>query len=155
MPTRIWVIDDEAAIGNLFCESLIGEGFAPERIGGAEALRRLDVGRKLPSCIITDIKMPGVDGNAILRRIKALGAIMPVVVVTAYRDSIAEDVRDVPSVMLDKPMPSLSILTDGVRTALNGSHVETVWWTSPKIGAAVLAILTLLAGALAAWLKSR
>ncbi|MDZ4198155.1 MAG: response regulator, partial [Kiritimatiellia bacterium] len=45
----------------------------------------------LPDLLICDLKMPGMDGMELCRRIRALRASLPVVILTAYA---AEEVRD-------------------------------------------------------------
>lgn len=149
---RVWVIDDEPAVGFLFCTALREAGFAPERLNGAEALRRFDRGTDLPACIVTDLRMPNVTGNDILRRVRTLGAILPVVVVTGFSADIAADVRDVPKRVLEKPVLP-SELVEAMFAVLNGMaprprHARPtapVWWRSRQFGVAVIALLTALA----------
>jgi FixJ family two-component response regulator len=40
----------------------------------------------VPSCIILDVRMPGVDGPALQKRLSELGSTLPIIFLTAYRD---------------------------------------------------------------------
>jgi CheY-like chemotaxis protein len=52
---------------------------------GVEALEKLALGRALPKVIFLDLKMPGLDGIDLLRRLRAdeRTALLPVVVLTS------------------------------------------------------------------------
>lgn len=85
---RILVVDDDADLLASTCEWLGASGFVVEGLAlGGEALRRLgrdDVA--LPDVVVTDIRMPGVDGLAVLDGVKRLDADMPVVLLTGHGD---------------------------------------------------------------------
>jgi FixJ family two-component response regulator len=60
-------------------------GFRPESFPGAEeALRR--IGPDFPGIVISDIRMPGMDGMTLLKRLVAMDAGLPVVLITGHGD---------------------------------------------------------------------
>jgi len=82
---RILIVDDEEVICSIFARRLTKEGYACVTANnGREALRYF---YKHPfSLIISDIKMPEMDGLELLKRVKATNPNMMVIVVTAFPD---------------------------------------------------------------------
>jgi DNA-binding NtrC family response regulator len=80
---RVLVVDDEPKLGRLVQEMLELDGHAVVRAGGgAEALALLE-GAPF-DVVVTDLRMPGVDGLAVLRAARGRPAPPAVVLVTAY-----------------------------------------------------------------------
>ncbi|MGO4301687.1 PAS domain-containing hybrid sensor histidine kinase/response regulator [Leifsonia sp. RAF41] len=67
---RVLVVDDEAAICELVRQTLDQRGFVTEVAQGREALELLTQGRRFDA-VLTDVMMPGVQGDAIARRLAA------------------------------------------------------------------------------------
>lgn len=78
--------------------------------GGREALALLE--RHLPDLVLTDLRMPGLDGLALLRAIKRVSPDTPVVIFTAYAsDSAAgEAIRAGATAFLPKPFSAAQLL---------------------------------------------
>ncbi len=85
MEDRILIVDDEEVICSIFARRLTKEGYTCATANnGREALRYF---YKHPfSLIISDIKMPEMDGLELLKRVKATNPNMMVIVVTAFPD---------------------------------------------------------------------
>jgi two-component system response regulator (stage 0 sporulation protein F) len=80
---RIMVVDDEENIRFLYKEELEDEGFSVELAkNGEEALEKLP-GFK-PDLITLDIKMPGMNGIEVLKRIREQDRELPIVLCSAY-----------------------------------------------------------------------
>ena len=78
----ILIVDDDAALRESLAETLNDLGHAPMEAGdGAAALARLE--RPGIDAVLLDLRMPGLDGLEVLRRIRALPAPPPVAVLTA------------------------------------------------------------------------
>jgi two-component system nitrogen regulation response regulator GlnG len=82
---NIWVVDDDKSIRWVLERALSREGFGIETFDSPERLvSRLAGGR--PDVIITDIRMPGMDGISLLDVINRRAPGIPVIVMTAYSD---------------------------------------------------------------------
>lgn len=80
---RVLVVDDDPIVGQCFEQVLAPKGYAVIRArGGVEALDRLE--REEYDVVYTDIKMPGMSGIEVARRIRASSPWLPVVIVTGY-----------------------------------------------------------------------
>ncbi len=81
----ILVVDDEEAIRLLYREELQEAGYLVEVASdGSEALRMVQESR--PDLMTIDIKMPGMDGIELLRRVREIHRDLPIVICTAYGD---------------------------------------------------------------------
>jgi excisionase family DNA binding protein len=80
---RVLVVDDEASIRDLLSKTLaLAEYDVDLAPDGRTALERL---RLLPyDLLITDLKMPGVDGLAVIREARRLKADIPVIIITGF-----------------------------------------------------------------------
>ena len=84
VPTaRVLVVDDDPGVRYTLREILEAEGVAvDEAADGAEALARLDAA--FAPLVITDLRMPGMDGLALLRRLSERAPAPRVVLITAH-----------------------------------------------------------------------
>jgi excisionase family DNA binding protein len=80
---RVLVVDDEATIRDLLSKTLaLAEYDVDLAPDGRTALERL---RIIPyDLLITDLKMPGVDGLTVIREARRLKADLPVIIITGY-----------------------------------------------------------------------
>lgn len=82
---KILVIDDEKPTLSMFRLFLNAYGFtvftAENGETGLEVFQQ-----EQPSIVITDIKMPGMDGLEVLQRIKELNALVEVIIITGHGD---------------------------------------------------------------------
>jgi two-component system NtrC family response regulator len=83
MATTILLIEDDPASRELARFNLRKAGYTVDSAEDGEAgLARFDPARH--SLVVTDVKMPGVSGLDVLRRVKAISPDTPVLVVTAF-----------------------------------------------------------------------
>lgn len=81
----ILVVDDEDHIRLLYKEEFEEEGYNVLVAGnGDDALSQVEKGS--PDIITLDIKMPGVDGITLARKIKEIKSDVPLIFVSAYED---------------------------------------------------------------------
>jgi len=81
--TRVLVVDDDAGVRYTLREILESEGLSvDEAADGAEALARFEA-HPAP-LVVTDLRMPGMDGMELLRRLAARTPAPHVVVITAH-----------------------------------------------------------------------
>lgn len=82
---RVWIVDDDKSIRWVLERALIKERLEPVCFENArDLLQRLE--RDKPDVIISDIRMPGLDGLALLEEIKLKNPDLPVIIMTAFPD---------------------------------------------------------------------
>ena len=116
---KILVVDDEQGMRIELFQALIGEGYAVSVAeNGRMALDLLE--REPVSLVVTDIKMPEMDGLELLRRVKAVGPAVPVVIMTGFAtvDSAISAMKLGAFDYLLKPFP-LEVLRETVARALD------------------------------------
>ncbi|WP_437731212.1 sigma-54-dependent transcriptional regulator [Sorangium sp. So ce1335] len=83
--SRVLVVDDEASARSGLEKLLRQEGYAVDAAGdGAEALEL--AAERPPDVVVTDLKMPKMDGMALLGKLREQDPALPVIVVTAFGD---------------------------------------------------------------------
>jgi len=87
---KILVVDDDELIRDLLKESLELERHTVETAAsGEEALEMLK--QSLPHLIISDVKMPGMSGYDLLKKIKTDHANVPVIMITGYTGNLTPE----------------------------------------------------------------
>ncbi len=87
---RILVVDDETDVCGMLVELLGSLGYeVVSALNGKEALDALDKGKF--GLVISDLKMPEVDGRSLLRSIKRENKTLPVVIITGYGTAATPD----------------------------------------------------------------
>jgi two-component system response regulator AtoC len=90
MIKKILVAEDEDLIRWSICEFLMSYGYAVDMVvNGREVIERLDKFRY--DLLITDLKMPEMNGIDLLHRIREKGISMPVIMISAYFNEFAEE----------------------------------------------------------------
>ena len=85
MQKKVLVIDDEQPTLNMFRLLLAAYGYDTlTAVNGAEGVETF--GRERPGIVLTDIKMPVMDGIEVLRRIKDIDPFAEVIVITGHGD---------------------------------------------------------------------
>ena len=81
----IHVVEDDKDMRESLVELLEDGGYAVRTYGRAEEF--LAQGAPIePGCIVSDVRMPGMDGLALLRRLRAAGSTMPLMLITGHGD---------------------------------------------------------------------
>lgn len=104
----ILLVDDDEAIQKYLPYVLERAGYRVEVAGGGhEAIVWLE-NNLPPDLVLLDLRMPDVDGNAVLAYVQARDwgryAPPPIVVLTAYPGDVADEVRGVPKDIKEKPL---------------------------------------------------
>jgi DNA-binding NtrC family response regulator len=87
--TQIWVIDDNQSMRWVLEKTLSNNGYRVTTFeSGSVALTRFKRASLIerPNLIITDVRMPGINGFELLRQIKNVSPQTPIIVMTAYTD---------------------------------------------------------------------
>jgi CheY-like chemotaxis protein len=111
---KILVVDDEPFVCDTVKLLLACDGHEVEAaLSGAEALEKFSPGKF--DVVITDYSMPGLKGDELGMKIKALAPGQPVVLITAYAEMLGGADRPIPGVdyLVSKPF-----LLEDLRRAL-------------------------------------
>lgn len=82
---KIAIVDDEQDMRQSISQWLALSGFDTETFASAEdALRGLS--NDFPGIVVSDIKMPGMDGMQFLRKLKGVDSSLPVIMITGHGD---------------------------------------------------------------------
>ena len=82
------LVDDDAPIRRMLERTLTAEGYdVTAAADGGAALAAVE--RNVPDAIVLDVTMPGLDGLAVTRRLRAKGLRVPILLLTA-RDAVHE-----------------------------------------------------------------
>ncbi|HSX56486.1 MAG TPA: response regulator [Sphingomonas sp.] len=84
-PSVIAIVDDDEAVREALFDLLLVEGLAAYTFDGAAAFL-IDAGIREYACVVTDVRMPAIDGLELQRRLRASGSLMPVIFVTSCTD---------------------------------------------------------------------
>jgi PAS domain S-box-containing protein len=125
--SSILVIDDEESIRTLLRITLANKGFevftAEDGEQGIEVFKR-----ERPPMVITDIKMPGMDGIEVLKEIRQMNPDTRVIVITGHGDmeSAIEALKLEASDFINKP-----ITDEGLMVAIR--RAEEILWMKQKL----------------------
>ena len=82
---RIAIVDDEQDMRQSISQWLALSGFETETFGSAEDALRV-IGAGYPGIVVSDIRMPGMDGMVFLKKLMALDSALPVILITGHGD---------------------------------------------------------------------
>jgi len=94
--TRILVVDDDPPLRRMLARTLAAEGYSVTVAADGGAALAAVASTSPPDLIVLDVTMPGLDGLAVCRRLRAKGVTVPVLMLTA-RDAIADRVAGLQS----------------------------------------------------------
>jgi two-component system, LuxR family, response regulator FixJ len=82
---NVYIVDDDVMAGHLLGQVLSAAGFAARSFASAQDF--LDAAPWLaPGCLVADVRMPGIDGIELLRRLTERAMPFPAVVISGYAD---------------------------------------------------------------------
>ncbi len=118
----VHVIDDDEAARHSLAFLLDCAGLGSRTYESAIEFLKM-VPRLEPGCIVTDVRMPGMSGVELVRKLKALGVTAPVIVITGHADVplAIEAMKAGVADFIEKPFSDDSILA-AVRAALEQSQ---------------------------------
>ena len=122
--TVIHIIDDDAAMRDSLAFLLDVNGFEPQVYESADAFLKgstIDVAR----CVVSDIRLPGMTGVELVRKLKGGGSKCPVILITGHGDvALAVEAMKAGAVdFIEKPFDDEALL-GAIRSALQASPLE-------------------------------
>lgn len=114
----VFVVDDDDQARNSVCALVRSMGLKATPFSSAEEFLDFYV-KGQPGCLVTDVRMIGMSGIELQEQLNEMGALLPVVVMTAYARTplTVRAMRAGAVTMLDKPYDDDN-LWDAIRKAL-------------------------------------
>jgi FixJ family two-component response regulator len=81
----ISIVDDDSSVRESTLDLIRSMGFSAEAFGGPDEFLESDFLHKT-SCLIADMRMPGMSGLDLHNRLVALGTPIPTILITAFPD---------------------------------------------------------------------
>ncbi|QCG49779.1 nitrogen regulation protein NR(I) [Aeromonas schubertii] len=85
MTAKVWIVDDDSSIRWVLERALSSEGMSCDAFSEGESLLAALESRS-PDVILSDIRMPGIDGLSLLDQIHLRQPDLPVIIMTAHSD---------------------------------------------------------------------
>lgn len=118
---RIVAIDDEAEFIDMLQNYFVPRGYdIAVAIRGAKGIEIIK--DKKPDVVLIDLKMPGIDGDEVLKLLKSMNPSPHVIFITAYDDggkTKARLLRMGAYAYFDKPIASLKELEEAINKAVS------------------------------------
>jgi two-component system response regulator FixJ len=114
----VHIVDDEEAVRNSLAFLLGSAGYAVRTHSSASAF--LGVAASISNgCLVTDLRMPEIDGVELLRRLNAAGTMLPAIVVTGHGDvqMAVEAMKNGAMDFIEKPF-SDEVILDSIKRAV-------------------------------------
>ena len=115
----VHVVDDDVDVRKSLGFLLATADFAVRLYESATAFLATEP-KEVEGCIVTDVRMPGIDGIEFLRQLKSRGLSVPVIVMTGHADVAlaVQAMKEGAADFIEKPFDD-QILLDSLRSALN------------------------------------
>jgi two-component system, LuxR family, response regulator FixJ len=130
----IFVVDDDEAVRDSLALLLETVGLEVEAFASAaDVLARCKKAR--PACVVTDVRMPGMDGLELQQRLSKLHADVPVIVITGHGDvPLAVQAMKAGAIdFIEKPF-SDDVILASIESAAGSRHVKKSGGASDVIG---------------------
>jgi two-component system response regulator FixJ len=130
MPHKVYVIDDDEAMRDSLMFLLDSAGFEVTLFEAAQQF--LDARSALPfGCVVSDVRMPGIDGIELLKQLKAAHSAFPIVIMTGHGDvPLAVEAMKLGAVdFLEKPFEDdrlIAMIEGAIREAEPAAKSEAV-----------------------------
>ena len=141
MSDDIWIVDDDRAIRWVLERALSKEDFSTRTFETADTVLSALM-QNQPAVVITDIRMPGTDGLALLKTLQQKFPQVPVIVMTAYGDLDHAVAAFQGGAFEYMPKPfdiddAISIVRRAIRRGEEKSNQEPPVNTSPEVSGIV------------------
>jgi two-component system phosphate regulon response regulator OmpR len=87
MSSRILIVEDDLRARALLEEFLVRQGLSVTTLGSGEQIAEV-ISRESVSVVLLDLMLPGEDGFSICKRLRASGAKVPVIMLTAKAETL-------------------------------------------------------------------
>lgn len=121
-PALVAVVDDDVAVGAALARLLTATGFRARVFTSAWAFLEDLSSASSPACALIDVRMPELDGPALLREVRAADEYVPAIFMTAIGDvtTIVDAMKVGALDLLSKPFTADTLLASVSRTIALG-----------------------------------
>ncbi len=121
---QVHVIDDDSAVRDSLVFLLDCADLPAASYDGAAAFLR--VAGDARGCVVTDVRMPDMDGLELTRRLRALGVDLPIIVMTGHADvpMAVEAMKSGVTDFIEKPFDDDMLLSAVKRALASRSELE-------------------------------
>lgn len=120
----IAIVDDDEPLREAFESILKASGYSVDKFPSAEAFLKFP-DRQKTNCLILDVRLPGMSGIELQRRLLEIDFAVPIIFITAHGDDSVRDMvmKAGAAAFLTKPVRS-DMLLESIRSALgrNSRH---------------------------------
>ncbi|WP_424627874.1 response regulator transcription factor [Bradyrhizobium sp. SYSU BS000235] len=112
MQGTIHIVDDDASFRTAMGRRLTKAGYEVETYSSAQHLLDRLPDKRQPGCILLDVRIPGLSGPELQRRLSSLGVQLPVIFLTGYGDirTTVQAIKAGADDFLTKPVASEQLL---------------------------------------------
>ncbi|MBN9083454.1 response regulator transcription factor [Methylocella sp. CPCC 101449] len=128
---RIAIVDDQAEVRRALGELLGVYGYVTELFETADALLEATVDEKF-ACIVSDVRMPGMDGVELVRRLGERKPAIPVILISGHADipmAIAA-IRSGAEDFIEKPVDDIKLVAAINRGLARAAQINAAEKTS-------------------------
>jgi RNA polymerase sigma factor (sigma-70 family) len=120
----VYIVEDDASVRDSLSLLLQLRGFSTATFDSAEAFLDSDSFER-PACVLADVRLPGMSGLELQRRLVSQHAALPFVVMTAHGDvaTARSALRDGAVDFLEKPIDEQDLI-DAITIALRSDHAQ-------------------------------
>ena len=86
MPGFVHIVDDDASFRTAMERRLTKAGYEVATYASAQHLLDHLPSESVPSCVLLDVRIPGVSGPELQSRLSELGSTLPIIFLTGYLD---------------------------------------------------------------------
>ncbi|WP_245442092.1 response regulator FixJ [Mesorhizobium hawassense] len=118
----VHVVDDDIDVRKSLGFLLATADFAVRLHESASAFLATEP-KEIAGCIVTDVRMPGIDGIEFLRQLRARGHTVPVIVMTGHADVAlaVQAMKEGAADFIEKPFDD-EVLIEAIRSAVDNSN---------------------------------
>ena len=124
MPELIAIVDDDEPLREALGSVMKAAGFRTRSFGSAEEFLN-PAALAETACLILDVRLPGISGVELQRRLLEEGRRIPIIFITAHGDASLRDLvmKSGAAGFLNKPVRSEALLKD-IHTALRNAQKD-------------------------------
>lgn len=137
LPDKVWIVDDDKSIRWVLEKALRKANIETRCFANAADMLK-ELGQDLPQALLTDIRMPGMDGFALLKRIQQDYPALPVIIMTAHSDleSAVSAFHGGAFEYLPKPFDIGEVVDTVQRACIHGKQQNAAQILPEKVGTA-------------------